>query len=148
MPLLQRPVFVLIFCASGIVLFGAVLSAMPVTVTVEWSTASELNTAGFNLSRGDSPAGPFVRVNAELIPASNDPLIGGVYTFTDTRVSAGRTYYYRLEEVETDGATTEQGVVAVTAANNLNLMVIVVTVGILVSAGLLFGRRRNAPAAS
>ena len=148
MPRLQRPLFVLIFCASGIALFGAVLSAIPVAVTVEWSTASELNTAGFNLYRGDSPTGPYVRVNAELIPASTDPLIGGAYIFTDTQVAPGRTYYYRLEEVETNGATSEQGVVTVTAVNNLTLMVIVVAVGILVGAGLLFGRRRNAPAAS
>ena len=33
------------------------------TVIVEWTTASELNTAGFNLYRRDSPDGPFTRLN-------------------------------------------------------------------------------------
>jgi hypothetical protein len=95
-------------------------AATPPVVTVEWSTASELNTAGFNLARGDNRAGPFMRLNAEVIPASPDPLVGGAYIYTDTQVVAGQTYYYQLEEVETTGSTSVQGVVAVTASGGLN----------------------------
>ncbi len=145
MSYLRRPLVVLIVFAILIVLIGALLSALPVTVTVQWTTASELNTAGFNVYRSDNRAGPFARVNTELIPASTDPLIGGSYTFTDTQVAPGRVYYYRLEEVETDGATTEQGVVTV-MADSLNPIMIVVALGILIGAGLMFGRRRAAPA--
>ncbi len=145
MSILRRPFVVVIIFAIVIVLVGAALNTAPVTVTVEWSTASELNTAGFNLYRGDSPAGPFARVNVELIPASTDPLIGGTYAFTDTQVSAGRTYYYRLEEVQTDGAATDQGVVTVTAAHHLSPLLIAAAVGVLIIVGLLFGRRKAAP---
>jgi hypothetical protein len=86
----------------------------PPVVTVEWSTASELNTAGFNVLRGDNPAGPFARLNAQIIPASPDPLVGGSYVFTDTAVAPGQTYYYQLEEVEFGGSTSPQGTVVVT----------------------------------
>ena len=116
------------FIAIGLVLaaliFFVISAATPPVVTVEWSTASELNTAGFNLARGDTPDGPFTRLNAEVIPASPDPLVGGSYVYTDTQVVAGQTYYYQLEEVETTGRTSVQGVVTVTASGGANLPVI------------------------
>lgn len=113
------------------------------TVTVEWSTASELNTAGFNLYRGESQDGPFTRINAELIPASPDPLIGGSYIYTDTGVVAGRTYYYQLEDVETSGAATVQGVVQVTADGGLDpaLLIALAAVGVVMIGIMVFLRR-------
>lgn len=115
------------------------------TVTVEWSTASELNTAGFNLYRGETQDGPFTRINAELIPASPDPLIGGSYVFTDTAVVAGRTYYYQLEDVETSGAATVQGVVEVKADGGLDpaLLIALVAVGVVLIGTTVFLRPRR-----
>lgn len=76
----------------------------PPTVTIRWVTESEFNTAGFNLYRAEREEGPYdVKVNDRLIPARDDPALGGEYVYTDTQVIAGRTYYYRLEEVEQDG---------------------------------------------
>ena len=101
----------------GIGILAIILSSTATpAVTVDWSTASELNTAGFNLYRSDNKDGPFTRINTALIPASPDPLVGGSYAFTDTQVTAGWTYYYRLEEVETNGDASPRGVVAVTTA--------------------------------
>jgi hypothetical protein len=84
-------------------------------VTVEWTTASELNTAGFNLYRGDSQGGPFTKINRDFIPHSPDPLVGGSYVFTDTTVLAGRTYYYQLEDVEFSGGSNRHGPIVVKA---------------------------------
>ncbi len=84
-------------------------------VVVEWTTESEVDMAGFNLYRSDSPAGPYVKVNATLIPGALDPLLGGKYAYTDTNVVAGRTYYYKLEDVELDGTTTLHGPIEVVA---------------------------------
>ena len=75
-------------------------------IPLEWTTQSEINLAGFNLYRSDNPAGPFVRVNSSLVPASPDPLTGGSYRFEDQALAPGRTYYYQLEEVESDGKVT------------------------------------------
>ncbi len=115
------------------------------TVTVEWSTASELNTAGFNLYRGETKDGPFTRINAELIPASPDPLIGGSYVFTDTSVVAGRTYYYQLEDVETSGATAVQGVVEVKADGGLDpaILIALAAVIVIMLGIMLFLRRKR-----
>ena len=85
-------------------------------VLVEWTTESEVNTAGFNVYRSESAEGPsYIKINRELIPASPDPILGGHYVYTDTDVAAGQTYYYKLEDVELDGATTLHGPIEVVA---------------------------------
>ena len=92
---------------AGCVVLTACQSRGPESlVIVEWTTESEVETAGFNLYRSDSSEGPYVKVNPALIPGSSDPLLGGRYVYTDTNVVAGRTYYYKLEDVELDGTTT------------------------------------------
>jgi hypothetical protein len=84
-------------------------------IVVQWKTASEVDTAGFNIYRGENPAGPFTRMNQQLIPASGDPLVGGDYSYVDESVDAGRLYYYRLEDVDLAGSATAQGVIPVKA---------------------------------
>ncbi|MBN1887267.1 MAG: hypothetical protein JW850_04735 [Thermoflexales bacterium] len=81
----------------------------PGQVIIEWTTASEVNTAGFNLARADTPDGAYRQVNAELIPSSTDPMLGGQYTYTDSGVISGRTYYYQLEDVEYTGTLVHHG---------------------------------------
>jgi len=120
----------LILAALAIFLAAALT---PASVTFQWSTASELNTAGFNVLRGDTSAGPFTRLNAEVIPASPDPLVGGSYVFTDTHVTPGQTYYYQLEEVEFSGSAAPQGTTAVTARYNVEPIWIVAGVTFAVS---------------
>ena len=73
---------------------------------ITWSTASEVNTAGFNLYRSESPDGPWVKINNQLIPPAADPVSGGNYEYRDETAEPGKTYYYQLEEVELSGATT------------------------------------------
>jgi len=87
----------------------------PSLVIVEWTTESEVDLAGFNLYRSESPAGPYVKVNTALIPGASDPLLGGQYAYTDTNVVAGQTYYYKLEDVDLDGTTTLHGPIEVVA---------------------------------
>ena len=127
---------VLLFVAALVLLI--VSAATPPVVTVEWSTASELNTAGFNILRGESRDGPFTQLNTELIPASPDPLVGGSYVYTDTNVLAGRTYYYQLQEIESGGTASVQGIVEVTASGGLTSpLVIAGLIGVIIIVGLV-----------
>ncbi len=84
-------------------------------VIVEWTTASELNTVGFYLLRGKTPAGPFEQVNEELIPATSDSLTGSSYSYEDNGVTAGTTYFYMLEEIENTGNSNQHGPIVVEA---------------------------------
>jgi predicted secreted hydrolase len=98
-----------LICAMGLV-----LAACAAPVEVSWQTETELNTAGFNLYRGEAAEGPYeLKVNARLIPASPDPLTGGRYRFVDSSASPGIVYYYQLQEVETTGKVNVAGVIAV-----------------------------------
>ena len=96
-------------------MFLSACSPAPPHIVVEWTTATEMNTAGFNLYRGSQPDGPFVKLNANLIPASTDPLSGGKYQYVDSNVISGETYYYKLEDVDLQGAKEEHGPITITA---------------------------------
>ena len=105
------------------------------TIVVEWTTASELDTAGFNIYRSDSADGEFVRINQSLIPASSDSLTGGSYEFKDSNVTPGKTYYYVLEDVDNNGIThRSQEIVKAKAERGGQLPVLVAIV--LAGAGL------------
>ncbi|MGB8643721.1 MAG: hypothetical protein WCF84_00655 [Anaerolineae bacterium] len=89
----------------------------PGAVSLQWATASEINTAGFNVYRSEKQEGPYVRVNADLIPAAANAVTGNSYTYEDKTVLPGRTYYYELEDVALNGTGTRHpaAVVAVPA---------------------------------
>jgi hypothetical protein len=144
--MLRSRLLVMLFVVALIVLVVIVVTALtpPPSVIIQWSTASELNTAGFNVYRGENQDGPFTQVNTELIPASTDPLVGGSYVFTDTNVVAGKNYYYKLEDVETSGAKSDQGTVQVTAEGGVNPMPLIGggVVAVLI-AGLMPSLRRK-----
>ena len=113
-------------------------------VRVEWITETEMNTAGFNLYRGESVDGPFdVKVNEQLIPPAADPLTGGKYQYVDKTAKAGITYYYRLEEVERNGGTNNFGPISVRAGGLewWHLLVLVGLAAVVVALWLLGGRK-------
>lgn len=90
-------------------------------VTVEWSTATELDTAGFHLYRAESVDAFPQRVTRELIPSAADALTGGEYQFQDTGLQAGKTYFYWLEDVSAEGATKRHGPIEVVAQGHIGL---------------------------
>ena len=111
-------IYVVVFLIAIVLGWAAWREGRQTAVLVEWTTASELDTAGFNLHRGDSQEGPFTQINADLIPASEDPLTGSSYHYEDQPVQPGRVYYYRLEEVELDGSSNIFGPILVQAEGN------------------------------
>jgi uncharacterized repeat protein (TIGR01451 family) len=79
-------------------------------VRVEWETALELDTVGFNVWRSTDPAGGYVQINDVLIPAESlGGVWGGAYSYVDSGVTPGTVYYYRLEELEVSGARNWYG---------------------------------------
>lgn len=93
-------------------------------VTVEWSTATELDTAGFHLYRAESADALPQRVTQSLIPSAADALTGGEYQFQDTGLQAGKTYFYWLEDVSAEGATKRHGPIEVVAQGQVGLFAV------------------------
>lgn len=68
-----------------------------------WITTSERDTAGFNVLRGTSQYGPWVQANDDLILARGEDMSGAQYSFLDTGLTGGITYYYMLQEIQLAG---------------------------------------------
>ncbi len=76
-------------------------------VKLTWRTGLELDTAGFNIYRGDEAGRPLEKLNPHLIPVGMDPIGGGTYSYLDTSAESGQTYRYQLETVGLGGVSTK-----------------------------------------
>lgn len=93
-------------------------------IRLEWATATELDTSGFYIGRGQSASGPFTHLpNPDNLNGfvwhQGDGIIGAEYVLTDTNVQNGVMYYYRLEEVDIHNAVSYYG--PITAGINVAL---------------------------
>ena len=70
---------------------------------IKWSTASEVENAGFNVYRGDSEDGPFERLNDELIEGAYTTDEPSSYSFLDREIDPYRSYFYYVESVSLSG---------------------------------------------
>ncbi len=101
-------------CEDNTLIELAKLDAVPFNraVKIIWTTASEIDTTGFNIYRSDSTDGEYLQVNAALIPAQGSPSSGASYEFMDTSVQNKKTYYYKLEDVDLNGVAAAHGPVS------------------------------------
>ena len=72
-------------------------------VVMKWSTESEMDNAGFNILRGQTREGPFVRVNPTLIPGAGTTSERHDYEWIDTTAVPNIMYYYQIEDVSFSG---------------------------------------------
>ncbi|HVR98821.1 MAG TPA: C25 family cysteine peptidase [Thermoanaerobaculia bacterium] len=78
-------------------------------VVLEWQTASEAGTLGFELYRFDPAARSWTRLNQDLLLGLLHTPQGGTYRFVDEGADPRRTARYRLVEVEVDGTRRVHG---------------------------------------
>jgi uncharacterized protein YraI len=71
-------------------------------VVVEWETAAEVGTVGFEVERRDPASGRFVKIGDGTMPALQQ-LPGGRYRLVDATAPAGRPLSYRLIEISQSG---------------------------------------------
>lgn len=84
------------------------------SISLAWTTAAEVNTAGFRLKRATDFDGPYAVITVDLegepvdlIPARGVSGLGATYAAVDAAVVDGQSYWYVLVEVETGGAETD-----------------------------------------
>ena len=83
-------------------------------IFTQWSTESESDNAGFNILRSESENGEYLKINNSLIPAEGLPTQGASYAYLDTGLRNGKTYFYKLEDIDLDGKSTMHGPVSAT----------------------------------
>ncbi|MFN3345904.1 MAG: T9SS type A sorting domain-containing protein, partial [Chloroherpetonaceae bacterium] len=95
-------------------------------VLLQWQTASETDNMGFILSRSLMRDGSFqevasYRTNDALKGLGTSPT-GKTYSYFDNSgLQAGRTYFYKLADVDLSGNITEHPIRAITLPNDYSL---------------------------
>jgi hypothetical protein len=82
-------------------------------IVLTWATESEVNSAGFHVWRNEREGGGYARISTALIPSHGNSSMRNEYSFTDANVKGGLTYWYKIEEVSTDGASRFNGPISV-----------------------------------
>jgi hypothetical protein len=83
--------------------------ALEDSVLLQWETGSELNNAGFHLWRARTAEGKYTRITKALVPATGSPSMGAKYSYEDSAVARGKSYHYKLEDIDTSGKSTFHG---------------------------------------
>jgi hypothetical protein len=85
---------------------------------------------GFNVWRSETRDGGYVQVNDTLIPsASPGGVWGSGYSYVDSDVIPGTTYYYRLEELEVGGGRDWYGPVSTDGGSPTSVILLKATAG-------------------
>ncbi len=74
-------------------------------VSLQWETATELDTVGFRLRRAAAATGPFQVLSGSFVAARGGPAEGARYQWRDGSAPAGQAVYYQLDSVDFDQGT-------------------------------------------
>jgi hypothetical protein len=85
-------------------------------VILDWTTATEIENAGFLVWRGQSLTGQcsdnaddytdIQQVGSWINTNSKDGMLGASYSYEDAGMVPGTTYYYALEDIDDNGKST------------------------------------------
>jgi hypothetical protein len=78
--------------------------AQRVKNTAHWTTASEENNFGYDVYRGISEKGPFVKLTKTPILGNGTTLETHNYEFADDGIDPCKDYWYYVESIATDGS--------------------------------------------
>jgi hypothetical protein len=83
---------------------------------LSWTTLNENAIGGFHILRSENINGPYLRISG-LIEGIGNPFLGGIYAYTDAPLQTGKTYYYKLEVVDSEDLTLQLfGPITITTA--------------------------------
>jgi hypothetical protein len=77
--------------------------APPLSNTIKWSTASEVENFGYDVFRGDKEEGPFQRLNARTIAGAGTVDEPRAYQYVDATIEVGKAYWYYVESISMAG---------------------------------------------
>lgn len=104
--------------AVSILFFNAV--PFNKTIDLRWQTNAERTHLGFNVYRADMYSAKYVQVNKSLIRnLKNSGSNSASYRFIDQDVENNKTYFYYIEDVETNGKKVLHGPVSASPLSTL-----------------------------
>ncbi len=85
-------------------------------VKLEWTTQSETENLGFHIYRSETENGQYTRINSDLIPGAGTSQTAHSYQYIDQTAQVGKTYYYKLADVNYNGHMNMNGPIKVQSA--------------------------------
>jgi hypothetical protein len=82
---------------------SAVPADQRVANTARWSTASEQDSFAFDVFRGDTEKGEFVKLTATPIPGAGTSDDTHKYEYRDDTIDPCKEYWYYVESISTSG---------------------------------------------
>ncbi len=82
----------------------AVAAEQRIANTPRWTLASQQDTFGFDVYRGDAEAGPFTRVTTKPVLGHGTTDETHKYEFRDDTIDPCKDYWYYVEEISGSGA--------------------------------------------
>ncbi|MDJ0656598.1 MAG: hypothetical protein QNJ40_20730 [Xanthomonadales bacterium] len=70
---------------------------------IRWSTASEVENFGYDVYRGPTEDGPFVRLTTQPVAGAGTTDEEQQYLFVDDTIDEGQAYYYYVESISLSG---------------------------------------------
>ena len=90
------------------------------SVSITWRTESEINNRGFNLYRKSSAEEDFIKINRSIILGAGNSSEPVNYSYNDTEIVSGQTYFYKLEDIEFGGKSNFSREISVTIPERNN----------------------------
>ena len=87
-------------------------------VAIIWETGAEIDNLGFHLHRAESATGIYIRITDRFILVLGANPTAARYLFIDRRVDNGKTYYYKLEDIDFTGVSELHGPVEATPVSD------------------------------
>jgi len=78
-------------------------AAQRIKNTAHWTTASEEENFGYDVYRGDSENGPFVKLTKQPVLGNGTTAETHKYEFADDTIDPCKDYWYYVESIATDG---------------------------------------------
>ena len=94
------------------------------SVTIKWSTETEIDNLGFNIYRRETKNGGYVKVNSKLIQSTVTDSSSHDYSYTDDNLKFGQTYYYYVEDVDFSGKKDKSPLFQITVGQKSDVKVI------------------------
>ncbi|MBN2281783.1 MAG: T9SS type A sorting domain-containing protein [Candidatus Marinimicrobia bacterium] len=79
------------------------------SIVLYWKTESEVNNLGFNIYRSLHESAGYEKINFQVIPGAGNSTLPNLYQYTDDEVVPNQKYWYRVEDLGSDGTRKFHG---------------------------------------
>ena len=97
---------------SSVELAGFEAISQSGAVTLIWKTKAETDNFGFDIYKSQKENGRYEQINSSVIRTNAEQN----YSYADVDVNAGKTYFYKLVDIDLSGKRSEHGPISVNVA--------------------------------